>query len=139
MLYLTVKALHVASVITWMAGMTASALLLAAYRGREDTLDEGLAGGLRRPLRLTMSVGIMGTWLLGGWLFVDGGWFHAPWMFAKLAFVLALSALHGPLVGHLKRIGGNDEHRVPQWMGYVVPGEIAAVVVIAFLVVAKPF
>ena len=139
MLYLIVKALHVASVIVWMAGMTASALLLSAYRGREATIGEDTALGLRRPLRLTMSAGIMGTWLLGGWLFVDGGWFHAPWMFAKLAFVLALSALHGPLVGHLKRIGSTDGYRVPQWMGYVVPAEIAAVALIAFLVVAKPF
>ena len=139
MLYLTVKALHVASVIVWMAGMTASALLLAAHRGREGAVGEQTALGLRRPLRLTMSAGIMGTWLLGGWLFVDGGWFHAPWMFTKLAFVLALSALHGPLVANLKRIGTTDGYQVPRWMEYVVPVEIAAVAVVAFLVVAKPF
>ena len=139
MLYLTVKALHVASVIVWMAGMTASALLLAAHRGRESTLGRDTAAGLRRPLRLTMSVGILGTWLLGGWMFVDGGWYHDPWMFAKLAFVLALSALHGPLVAQLKRIGSTDGYEVPRWMAYVVPAEIGAVALIAFLVVVKPF
>ena len=139
MLYLTVKALHVASVIVWMAGMVASALLLTAFRGREDTLGADPGAGLRRTLRLAMSAGIVATWLLGGWLFVEGGWFQAPWMFTKLAFVLALSALHGVLVAHLKRLSATDGYRVPSWIRYVLPGEVAAVALVAFLVVAKPF
>ncbi len=139
MLYLTVKALHVAAVVAWMAGMAASALLLAAFRGREGAFGQETAIGARRALRLTMSAGIVATWLLGGWLFVEGGWFRSPWMFTKLAFVFALSGLHGGLVGHLKRIGGADGYRVPEWMRLVLPAEIAAVALIAFLVIAKPF
>ncbi len=139
MIYLTVKALHVASVILWMSGMIATALLLNAFRGRESAFDEGWAPTLRRALRRTMAIGIAATWLLGGWLFVDGGWFQSPWMFTKLGFVLALSALHGPLVAHLKRIGTVEDYRVPAWMGPVVPAKVAAVTLIAFLVIAKPF
>ena len=60
-------------------------------------------------------------------------------MFTKLGFALALSALHGPLVTHLKRLGTVEGYEVPGWMRQVVPAKIAAVAIIAFLVIAKPF
>lgn len=139
MLYLTIKALHVASVIAWMAGMVATSVLLAAGRGREEIVGPAADLRLQRGLRVTMSAGIGATWLLGAWLAVDGDWFQSPWLFVKLGIALVLSMLHGVLTANLKRLGRAEGYQVPAWMGYLVPGQIAAVALIAFLVIVKPF
>ncbi|RUQ60899.1 hypothetical protein EJ913_30325 [Azospirillum doebereinerae] len=62
---------------------------------------------------------------------------RSPWLSMKLAFVVALSGLHGMLSGTLRKLARADRpSAVP---GYAQHALIVAVVVIVLLVVVKPF
>lgn len=139
MLYQAIKALHLTAVMLWMSGMLLSPLLLVAL-GRTDNATSRKAGiALRKALTLSMSIGILSTWVLGVWLLVEGDWFPSGWMSVKLALVVALSALHGAMSAQLVALATRDDYQVPRWIRYILQGELLMVAVIVFLVVAKPF
>ena len=78
-------------------------------------------------------------WLTGAAIATEGGWFGSAWLWAKLALVLFLTALHGIQSGRLRRLrrGDTPPARPP------VPALAACIalsaIVIAWLVVTKPF
>ena len=77
------------------------------------------------------------VWGLGLTLALSQGWFAAPWLQAKLVFVLALSALHGVQSGALRRLAGGAGRTRQQ----IVPTLVITISVasIAMLAVVKPF
>ena len=69
---------------------------------------------------------------------MQAGWFGSPWLTIKLAIVGALSALHGLLSGTLRRLSASAD-QPPAALRYAAPATILGVVMIAILVVTKPF
>jgi len=120
--------LHNAAMVVWIAAMVVAPLTIRR---------PGDAATARRILRGVATPGLILTWLLGIWLAVQGGWFTQGWLYAKLVFVLALSALHGIALGRLRRM-------TP---GGAVPGLVRALpwitlvltAVAVWLAVQKPF
>ena len=136
MSYLWLKAFHIAAVVTWIGGMLAVALTLTYLSGGRET-DGRLATAIRRwDFRVT-SPAILIVWALGLTLAELGGWFPQPWLMIKLVVVLALSALHGVLVGNLRRAAAGATP--PAYLRYAAPAIVAGVVVVVSLVVVKPF
>lgn len=113
MIYLLLKAGHVAAVIVWIGGMFVAAL-----------------GPVPRWDRLVTTPAMLAAFALGLVLATTGGWFPAPWLIAKLAVVLALAALHGALSGRSRR------GLTPP--AYAAPLIVAGVAVVALLAVVKP-
>ena len=105
-MYLTLKALHIIAVISWMAGMLYLPRLFvyhaAAKPGSEQS--ETFKVMERRLLKAIINPAMIAAWLLGAWLAWSGGWLAAPWFYAKLALVLVLSGLHGYLARHRQAI-----------------------------------
>ncbi len=144
-LFLWVKALHVISVIAWMAGMLYLPRLFIYHveagvgspqAATFKTMEEKL-------LRIIINPAMIATWLFGlSMIFMPGGWWHVGvplWLWVKFALVLILSAYHGWLSAERKRLA-NDEIRYSS-KTYRILNEVPALLMIAIviLVIVRPF
>lgn len=130
-MYLWLKAVHVAAVVTWMAGLIVAPAVLV--RG-----GDGAAALVRAHFKRFTTPAMLLALALGVWLALDGGWFRAGWLHAKLVLVLALTAAHGVLAGQLRRTATVAGHAAPAWAQHVSAAVVAAVLAIAVLVIVKP-
>ena len=140
-MYLWIKALHVISVIAWMAALLYLPRLMVyhceARKGSE--LSETLKVMERRLLKAIMTPAMIASWVFGlvfGYvgLLGSGGWLHA-----KLALVLAMSAFHGVAVRWVRDFAADRNTRPQRY--YRIANEVPTVLMIAvvILVVVKPF
>jgi protoporphyrinogen IX oxidase len=129
-MYEVVKAVHVTAIVTWMGAMIVTPM--------------ALAGGPPAPvfvrlLRTTLSIGLVATWCAGLWLATTGDWFRADWLQAKLAIVIALSALHGVLSGRLRKaVDAADRPGRPAGWAWLSLAIVGALFAIATLAILKP-
>ena len=142
-MYEWVKALHVISVIAWMAGMMYLPRLFVYHA--ESTVgsekSETFKVMERRLYRGIMTPAMLATWIFGLWLafgfgFVD---FSMGWMWLKAAMVIALSGVHGwygSLLRAFQRDRNTRSHKFYRAINEI-PFVIAIVIVIA--VIVKPF
>jgi putative membrane protein len=93
----------------------------------------------RRLLKAIINPAMIATWALGLWLAWSGGWFAAPWFHAKLALVLAMSAVHGMFVGYVRDFAADRNRRSQKF--YRIINEVPTVLMIltVIVVVVKPF
>ncbi|WP_053197549.1 CopD family protein [Herbaspirillum hiltneri] len=141
-MYLWIKAFHVASVVTWIGGMLIMALALQTLQ--KATLERSAAElrllkAVRRWDQRVTSPAMGLAWVLGVALVYFGGWHAAGWLVVKLVFVLLLSALHGIQSGYVRRLADAPEQEASALLKNSGALTIAAVVIIALMVVAKPF
>jgi uncharacterized membrane protein len=140
--YLWLKALHVAAALTWIGGLFAASLTLrglSAPAGSRAPGEQRMIEGVRRWDRCATTPAMLLLWGLGMTMAVEAGWFAAPWLMIKLAFVLGLSALHAALSGTLRRVARRADRRPPAFLRYAAPAIVASVLAIAILAVVKPF
>jgi putative membrane protein len=140
-LYDWMKALHVLSVIGWMAGM----LLLPAlfvYHCRAEPrsrLSETFKLMEQRLLNLLINPAMVFAWAIGGWMIWAGDLFRAEWLQVKLALVFALSWAHGMLSAWTRRFAA-DANRHGEGFYRIVNGLIVLLTVATVLLaVVKPF
>jgi putative membrane protein len=140
-LYLWLKAFHVVAVIAWMAGMLYLPRLFVYHCEAEigSQQSETFKVMERRLLTAIINPAMVATWVLGLWLAFDGGWFRSGWLHAKLALVLAMSALHGLFVRCVRDFAGDRNQRSQRF--YRIINEIPTLLMIAIviLVIVKPF
>jgi len=141
--YLWIKALHVISVIAWMAGLLYLPRLYvyhaAAKPGSE--LSETLKVMERRLLRAIMNPAMLASFVFGGLLLADRGqalW-QDGWMLAKLALMAGLLGMHMAMARWRKDFA-LDRNVRPQ-VFYRVANEVPTVLMIGavILVIVKPF
>ena len=137
-----VKALHVISVIAWMAGMLYLPRLFVYHSVAEIGSDKAETFKVmeRRLLRGIMTPAMIASWVFGLWMILAGLVDPmAPWLHLKLAMVLLLSACHGILAKYT-RLFASDQNTKPQKFFRIineVPTVLMIVIVIA--VIVKPF
>jgi putative membrane protein len=141
MTYLVVKSLHIIGVIAWMAGLLYLPRLFVYHsQVAPDSETAAIFKVMeRRLLKAIMLPAMLATWLFGAWLATLSGAWAQGWLGAKLAFVLALSGLHGFMAYEARRIASGGTARPTRF--YRVLNEVPTVILIAivFLVVLKPF
>jgi protoporphyrinogen IX oxidase len=136
-----VKALHVASVIAWMAALFYLPRLFVyhvdAPKGSQQSETFKLME--RRLLKAIMNPAMIAVWITGPLIAIGYGEYRAPWLHAKLLLVLLLSGFHGYLVGRVRAFA-NDANDKPARF-YRLINEIPTVLMlgIVVLVVVKPF
>jgi protoporphyrinogen IX oxidase len=141
MIYSWLKAFHIIAVIAWMAGMLYLPRLFvyhcAAERG--SIQSETFKVMERRLLRAIINPAMIAAWLLGLWLAWQGHWFASGWLQAKLALVLAMSALHGLFARWVKAFAADANPHSQKF--YRIINEVPTILLIAIviLVVVKPF
>lgn len=142
MLYLFIKSFHLVAVLAWIGGMLALSVALAALLRQAPgalALEQPLLAAIHRWDRRVTTPALGLVWLLGITLVVMGGWYNAPWLWAKFVIVFVLSGLHGNQSATLRRLLARE---IPQPPGSVqwVPGlTMAAITGIALLVILKPW
>jgi putative membrane protein len=140
-LYLWLKTLHIFFVIAWMAGMLYLPRLFVYHADAEkgSKQSETFKVMERRLLRGIMNPSMIVVWVVGFWMAINGGWMVAGWLHAKLALVLAMSAVHGMFSKWRKDFEADRNTRPARF--YRMWNEVPAVILITIivLVVIKPF
>ncbi len=141
--YAWIKALHILSVIAWMAGML---YLPRLYVYHCDAAPGGEASEMlkvmeRRLLRAIINPAMLAAFLFGGLLLLTPqlvDW-STGWIYAKLALVLAMSGFHGFLSRWRKDFLEDRNPRSAKF--YRRANEVPTVLMIGIviLVVVKPF
>lgn len=139
--YPWIKALHVVAVISWMAGMLYLPRLFVYHAGTErgSPQSETFKVMERRLLRAIINPAMVVTWAAGLWLAWHGFAFQGGWLHAKIAAVLALSAVHGYLAGSVRRFADDRNERPPRHWRIVNEIPTLLMIAIVVLVVVKPF
>ncbi|WP_448205211.1 protoporphyrinogen oxidase HemJ [Azospirillum sp. sgz302134] len=142
MLYLWVKALHVISIIAWMAGMLYLPRLFVyhceAKPGSESS--ERFKVMERRLMRAIMNPAMIAAYVFGITMIVlNPDWLHQGWLHAKILFVLALSAVHGMMSRWMKDFAA-DRNTHPQRF-FRIMNEVPTLLMIGIVifVIVKPF
>jgi len=139
MTYTILKAAHLILVMVWLAGLLAAPVALLVLRQVER--PGPAAAVLKSWYTRMVSPAMFGVWLLGLGLMLSGQWFRAPWMWAKLTLVLALTGLYGVLMGLFKRLAQDPDAALAARAtirGLLIAVFVVMVVVVG-LVVIKPF
>jgi len=142
-LYNWMRALHILSVIAWMAGMLMLPRLYAYQTAAEPggELDRKMIEAAQRLRTFILSPAIVLAWAFGVAVLWSSHWVQLTmgWMHLKLALVVGLSGLHGYYVSEGKRLARGERRRSEKFWRMLneVPFLIAIAVVI--LAVVEPF
>ena len=138
---LWLKAFHIIAVIAWMAGMLYLPRLFVYHCDAEpgSKQSETFKVMEQRLLKAIINPAMAATWILGLWLAWHVGWFAAGWLHAKLALVVALSAVHGLLVRHVREFAADSNRHSAKY--YRIINEVPTVLMIGIVLLAvlKPF
>ena len=114
------RGLHILAVIAWMAGLLYLPRLYAYHTRAQPggEMDLTFQTMERKLLKIIMNPAFIAAWVLGLWLFwlrsgqgADWSFAHQPWVLAKLAGVLFLTAWHHYLAIAAKRFARGANSR----------------------------
>ena len=137
-----VKALHVISVIAWIAGMMYLPRLFvyhaAAQTGsiQSETfkiMERRLFKGIINPAMIT-------TWVFGLWMVFSGlvDW-SSGWPWVKAAAVILLSGIHGFYGRQVKNFAADRNVRPQGFFRIINELPFVLVIIIVIMVIVKPF
>ena len=138
--YPWIKALHVISVISWMAGLLYLPRLFvyhcaAAPGSAQSEIFKVME---RRLMRAIMNPAMIATWLFGGLMLWVQDWSQG-WLLVKHALVVALTVVHHVFSLWRKEFAA-DRNRRPA-RHFRIANEVPTLIMIAIviLVIVKPF
>ncbi|MGJ3231662.1 MAG: protoporphyrinogen oxidase HemJ [Oceanicaulis sp.] len=140
--YLTIKALHIAAVIFWMAGMLYLPRLFVYHHQAEagGELERALLIQEKNLLSIILNPALIAVWLLAIVMIVanaslwSAGWFHV-----KLLLVLLLSGVHGFYAASAKKFARGERPRSEKFWRLMNEIPAIAAIVIVLLAIVKPF
>lgn len=141
--YAWIKALHIAAVISWMAGMFYLPRLFVYHAERADLgseLDQTFQVMEEKLLRVIMTPAMVVTWLAGLTLIAMGMFdWGSVWSWIKLAAVVAMSGFHGWLSARRKEfaVGANTRSGRAYRLANEVPTVLMLIIVV--MVIVRPF
>ena len=139
--YLWVKALHVISVIAWMAGMLYLPRLYVYHCAAEpgSVQSETFKVMERRLLRAIMNPAMIASWVFGLLLVADLDVWSDTWMLAKFGLLAGMTGIH---IGYARwrRAFAEDANPHSETF-YRVINEVPTLLMIGIviLVIVKPF
>ena len=140
--YLVIKALHVISIIAWMAGLFYLPRLYVYHAEQVqagspvDTMFQTME---RRLLRAIMNPAMIAAWVFGlALVFTPGAvdW-SAPWSWVKAASVLAMTGFHGWLSVRRKDFATGQNTRSGRTYRMMNEGPTVLMVLIVFAVITR--
>lgn len=135
------KAIHVIAVISWMAGMLYLPRLFVYHADTErgSQQSETFKVMERRLLRGIINPAMVISWAFGLWLAWKGFGFQGGWLHAKLAAVVALSAVHGYLSAAVRKFAEDRNEKPARHWRIVNEIPTLLMIIIVVLVIVKPF
>lgn len=141
--YLWIKALHIISVIAWMAGLLYLPRLFVYHTGAEPGSDKSETFKImeRRLLRAIMNPAMIASFLFGGILLANlaEGYWEEGWIHAKLLFVAGLVWAHMMMARWRKAFEADANEKSETY--FRVMNEVPTVLMIGIVIfaVVKPF
>ena len=141
MSYDVIKALHLISVMSWMAGLLYLPRLFVYHA--ETTVGSVRAETFkvmeRRLLKVIMNPAMIASFAFGIWMIVLApGLLYEPWMHVKILCVLLMAGCHGVFSKMRRRLEIDEPPRSPR--AYRIWNEVPTVlmVIIVLMAVVKP-
>ena len=141
MSYDVIKALHLISVMSWMAGLLYLPRLFVYHA--ETTIGSVRAETFkvmeRRLLKAIMNPAMIASFVFGIWMIVLApGLLYEPWMHVKILCVLLMAGCHGAFSKMRRKLENDEQPRQPRV--YRIWNEVPTVlmVIIVFMAVVKP-
>lgn len=138
---LWVKALHVISVIAWMAGTLYLPRLFVYHCSATlgSDLDETLKVMERRLMKAIMTPAMIATWVFGLWAAALYGVWGEFWFWIKMACVLAITAIHMACAGWLRAFAEGRNTKSQRFFRIVNEVPAVLMIIIVIMVIVKPF
>ena len=139
-MYLWIKGLHVAFMVTWFAGLFYLPRLFIYHADATDQPSLERFVVMERRLFAIMTIGAVLTLALGLWLLVLNpallgvGWFHV-----KLALLVGLAIYHYRCLTWMKRLKAGFKPDNTTWLRWFNEIPVVFLLGIILLAVAKPF
>ena len=141
MSYDVIKALHLISVMSWMAGLLYLPRLFVYHA--ETTIGSVRAETFkvmeRRLLKVIMNPAMIASFVFGIWMIVLApGLLYESWMHVKILGVLLMAGCHGAFPKMRRKLENDEPPRLPRV--YRIWNEVPTVlmVIIVFMAVVKP-
>lgn len=140
-LYAWIKALHIISVISWMAGLLYLPRLFIYHTSAEpgSVQSETFKVMERRLLQLIMTPAMMYTWVFGLYLSWSVYGFHGGWLHTKILLVIAMSALHAIFSRGLRQFANDKNTHTARYWRLMNEAPTLIMIIVIVLVVVKPF
>jgi protoporphyrinogen IX oxidase len=140
--YEWLRALHIISVIAWMAGMLYLPRLFvyhAATAKGSDT-SETFKTMERRLLKIIINPAMILGFVFGAlMLAANPALLEAPWMHVKLTCVFLMAGLHGYFAKTVKIFARDQNTRPPKFYRLLNEAPTLFMVVVVFMAVVEPF
>lgn len=141
--YMTIKSLHVVSIISWMAGLLYLPRLFVYHCEAEIGSDKSETFKImeRRLLRAIMNPAMIASYITGILMLIEMGegiW-ELGWLHVKLASIVVMTVVHMQMSKWRKTFEADQNIRTHRF--YRVMNEVPTVlmIVIVFMVILQPF
>ncbi len=132
------RALHIISVMAWMAGMLYLPRLFVYHAEAEIGSDKSETFKImeRRLLKIIINPAMITAWVFGllmlysNWAVYKG----APWMHTKLLLVLLMSGVHGVLAKNVKVFARDENKKTSRY--FRILNEVPTILMIAIIILA---
>ena len=141
-LYLWIKALHVISVIAWMAAMFYLPRLFVYHTqvAPGSEASDKFKVMERRLMRAILNPAMIATLIFGvAMLAMNPALLRQGWMIVKLLFVALLMGLHHAMIGWRKAFEQDRNRRSERFFRIANEVPTLAVIVIVIMVIVRPF
>tara|TARA_R110002111_G_scaffold4521_2_gene25118 strand:+ start:195 stop:659 length:465 start_codon:yes stop_codon:yes gene_type:complete len=141
--YLTFKAFHIISVISWMAGLLYLPRLFMYHCDAEIGSKQSETFKLMeyRLMKIIMMPAMLLSFVFGGFLLLVPGVLEHPfgWFHGKFLAVLLLAGLHGVMGKWRKDFARDSNQKSQKFFRFANEIPTVLMIIIVFLVVLKPF
>ena len=142
-LYPWVKALHIISVISWMAGMLYLPRLFIYHCDADVGSEKSETFKImeRRLLKFIMTPAMVASWFFGlSMLMANPGMLSGQgWMHVKLLFVVLMSGVHGILAAHVRKFANDQNLKDAKFFCILNEAPTLLMIAIVILAVVQPF
>ena len=141
-LYPWVKALHVISVIAWMAGLLYLPRLFVYHTtaGVGSPMSETFKVMERRLMRAIMLPAAIAAWVFGiAMIAMNPELLHHGWLHVKLLFVVVLTGLHHGMMSWRKAFAADRNVKSQRYFRIANELPTLALIVIVIMVIVRPF
>lgn len=141
MLYEWLKALHIISVIAWMAGMLYLPRLYVYHAACEPGSEQSETFKVmeRRLLRAIMNPAMIATWIFGLSMAWSGDLWDQGWLQAKLALLVGMMVAHGLLARWRRDFEADRNTRSQRFFRFINEVPTLLMIGIVLLAILKPF
>ena len=137
-----VKAFHTISMVMWFAGLFYLPRLFVYHAMSVDATSVERFKVMERKLFVMMTIGAVGTTLLGIWMLFDYAWQaygNTGWLHLKLLLVVILLAYHGLCLKVIREFRADKNTRGHKFYRWFNEFPVLILFGVVILVVVRPF